>query len=153
MTPHRLTATEARRIAVRAQLLDEQARPGDLVEMTRRLTLLQVDRTRAVAPSAELVAWSRLGEQHPRDGVDEAIERRELIDLRGLARPPEDIALHRADMLAWDAGAPLLEYQEAQRDWVDDNEACRRDILAVLRTDGPLPRTELPAVQPTILPA
>jgi uncharacterized protein len=52
--------TDARRVAVRAQLLESQRPPG-LVDMVRDLTLLQIDPTAAVAPNADLVAWSRLG--------------------------------------------------------------------------------------------
>src|SRR2546427_153952 len=57
---HRLTKAQARRIAVRAQLLDAP-RPTDLLTVVQRLTLLQIDPTAAIAPSADLVAWSRLG--------------------------------------------------------------------------------------------
>jgi uncharacterized protein len=56
----RLTKAQARRIAVRAQLLDAP-RPTDLLAVVQRLTLLQIDPTAAIAPSADLVAWSRLG--------------------------------------------------------------------------------------------
>jgi uncharacterized protein len=57
---HRLTKAQARRLALRAQLLDA-ARPTDLMSVVERLTLLQIDPTSAIAPSADLVAWSRLG--------------------------------------------------------------------------------------------
>ena len=57
---HRLTKAQARRIAVRAQLLDAP-RPTELLAVVQRLTLLQIDPTAAIAPSADLVAWSRLG--------------------------------------------------------------------------------------------
>ena len=59
-TVHELSRQDARRIAVRAQLLDGD-RPTDLLDVVRHLTLLQVDHVQAVAPSADLVAWSRLG--------------------------------------------------------------------------------------------
>ena len=65
---HRLTKVEARRIAVRAQLLDAP-RPTDLVEVVRQLTLLQIDPTAAIAPSADLVAWSRLGSAYRPDDL------------------------------------------------------------------------------------
>ncbi|MEZ5217647.1 MAG: hypothetical protein R2715_13945 [Ilumatobacteraceae bacterium] len=49
-----LSRTEARRIAVRAQLLD-RPRPVDLLAVAERLTLLQLDPTAAIAPAADLV--------------------------------------------------------------------------------------------------
>nr|WP_216094245.1 hypothetical protein [Jiangella alba] len=60
MTVHELTRAEARRIAVRAQLLDAH-RPGDLDDVVRGLTALVHDPASAVAPAADLVVWSRLG--------------------------------------------------------------------------------------------
>ncbi len=55
---HELSRADACRIAVRAQLLDS-TRPAGLLDVMRRLTLLQLDPVAAVAPSADLVAWSR----------------------------------------------------------------------------------------------
>ena len=60
MTVHELTKEQARRIAVRAQLLDSP-RPTDLLAVVQQLTMLQIDPTAAIAPSADLVLWSRLG--------------------------------------------------------------------------------------------
>jgi uncharacterized protein len=60
VTVHALSRQDARRIAVRAQLLT-RARPAGLFDVVRDLTLLQVDNTAAIAPSAHLVAWSRVG--------------------------------------------------------------------------------------------
>src|SRR6266545_349460 len=60
---HRLTKAQARRIAVRVQLL-EATRPTDLASLVDRLTLLQLDPTAPIAPSADLVAWSHLGSSY-----------------------------------------------------------------------------------------
>lgn len=60
MAVHQLSRADARRIAVRAQLLDG-SRPTGLLDAVRHLTLLQIDPTAAIAPNADLVAWSRLG--------------------------------------------------------------------------------------------
>jgi uncharacterized protein YcaQ len=57
---HRHTKAQARRVAVRAQLLDAP-RPIDLLAVVLQLTLRQIDPTAAIAPSADLGAWSRLG--------------------------------------------------------------------------------------------
>ena len=61
-----------------------------------------------------------------------------------MVRPAEDVALYTAEMAQWAGTGQLLGWQERQRDWVLDNNACRRDILDRLRTDGPLPQRELP---------
>lgn len=96
---HELSRRDARRIAVRAQLLSGP-RPDDLLDMVRHLGLVQADTTAAVAPSAEMVAWPGVG--------------------------------------------PLRDWEEARRDWVEANDECRRDILDLLQSDGPLPRSAMP---------
>jgi uncharacterized protein len=145
MMPRHLTLTEARRIAVRAQLLDGP-RPSSLLDVVRHLTFLQVDPVAAVAPSAELVAWSRLGSAHPAAELAAALSRRELVELNALIRPAEDMALHRADMARWDRAGPgeIPGWHPAFRDWVRANDACRRDILDRLTGSGPLLSRELP---------
>ena len=56
----RLTRAQARRIAVRAQLLTAE-RPAGIVETIDALTVVNIEPTAAVAPSADLILWSRLG--------------------------------------------------------------------------------------------
>ena len=57
---HQLSRTDARRVAIRAQHLTAE-RPADLVDAVRAVGLLQLEPTSAVAPSADLVLFSRLG--------------------------------------------------------------------------------------------
>ena len=134
---HRLTKAEARRVAVRAQLLDAP-RPTDLVEVVRRLTLLQVDPTAAVAPSADLVAWSRLGSKYQPDDLKRAVEEdRTLFELDALIRPVTDLGLHLAGV----ADRPPYERSRA---WLKDNDRFRRDILELLEKSGPLTSRDVP---------
>ena len=93
---HELTKEQARRIAVRAQLLDAP-RPTDLLAVVERLTLLQIDPTAAIAPSADLVAWSRLGSSYRPEHLKQALEQdRTLFELDALIRPMSDLGLYLA---------------------------------------------------------
>ncbi len=143
MTVHELTRSDARRIAVRAQLLSRD-RPVELVGMVRHLTMLQADQTAAVAPNADLVAWSRLGPSYSRADLAGALRDRTLVELRGLIRPAEDIALYTAEMAQWPGDGPLPDWREDTLKWVDANDNCRLDILDQLGSDGPLPVRDLP---------
>ncbi len=145
MTVHELSRLDARRIAVRAQLLDA-ARPAGLLEMVRHLTLLQIDPVAAIAPSADLVAWSRLGPSYAPAELDNALADRTLLELRAMIRPGEDLALYRANMAAWERASrgQLDGWRASYRDWVRANDACRRDILDRLGSSGPLPSRDLP---------
>ena len=94
MGVRRLDRDEARQLAVRAQLLDA-TRPTDLVTLVDRLTLLQIDPTAAIAPNADLVAWSRLGSSYQPSDLTKALEEdRTLFELRALIRPASAVALH-----------------------------------------------------------
>ena len=134
---HRLTREEARRIAVRAQLLDAP-RPTDLVEVVRRLTLLQIDPTAAIAPNADLVAWSRLGSTYRPEELRKALEEdRTLVEHNALVRPMSDVGLVLA-------GAETGRSHERTDAWIRDNDRFRRDILALLGRSGPLSSREIP---------
>ncbi|MGH3003781.1 MAG: DNA glycosylase AlkZ-like family protein [Gaiellaceae bacterium] len=134
---HRLTKAQARRVAVRAQLLDAP-RPSDLLAVVRRLTLLQIDPTAAIAPSADLVAWSRLGSSYRPGRLRDALERdRTLFEHNALVRPIDDLGLHLAS-------ARTARSHEGTRAWIRDNERFRRDILNLLRRSGPLSSRDIP---------
>ena len=140
---HELTREQARRIAVRAQLLARE-RPHGLVETVRRLWLVQLEPTNAVAPTADLVLWSRLGSSYDPQDLRDALDEQRLIELRGTVRAADDIGLFRAEMDAWPGPPPLKDWQEDIAEWLDDNAACHHDVLDRLRADGPLPLSELP---------
>ena len=140
---HRLTRPDARRIAVRAQLLTGQ-RPPDLLTVVRQLTMLQLDPVSAVAPSADLVAWSRLGSAYEPKHLQGAVADRDLIELLAFLRPAEDLALYRGEMAEWAGNGEASEWKVFRREWVAANDRCRLDILDRLRAEGPLPSRELP---------
>jgi hypothetical protein len=134
---HRLTKAQARRIAVRAQLLDA-SRPTDLLTVVQQLTLLQIDPAAAIAPSADLVAWSRLGSAYQPDHLKDALEQdRTLFELDALVRPTSDLGLYLA-------GAADQPSYERSRVWFRDNDSFRRDILDRLSTSGPLTSRDIP---------
>jgi len=143
MAVYELSQADARRIAVRAQLLGRD-RPTELIGMVRDLTMLQADQTAAVAPNADLVAWSRLGWSYSPADLAAALRDRTLIELRGLIRPAEDLALYTAEMAEWPGSGPLPDWREGTLRWVEANDKCRLDILDKLGSDGPLRMRDLP---------
>jgi uncharacterized protein YcaQ len=140
---HALTQRDARRLAVRAQLLDAR-RPAGFLEVVRHLTALQLDPTSAIAPSAHLVLWSRLGSAYSSADLSAAFEAHTVVDLRGMLRPSEDVALYSAEMAQWPGAGEVRNYKKTQRDWVMANDACRCDIVRRLSASGPLTSREIP---------
>jgi uncharacterized protein len=145
---HRLTRAEARRIAVGAQLLDAR-RPTDLLEVVEHLTFLQLDPTAAIAPSADLVAWTRLGDAYRPEHLTRALEEdRSLYEVRAYVRPMASLGLHLAAMAAW----PFSTEGKAQWSapgpsalrWLEANDSFRRDVLDLLGRSGPLMSRDVP---------
>jgi uncharacterized protein len=134
---HKLTKAQARRIAVRAQLLDAR-RPTDLLTVVRQLTLLQIDPTAAIAPSADLVAWSRFGSAYEPAQLQQALEQdRTLFERDAMVRPMSDLGLYLAGAADWPS-------YESTRTWIRDNDAFRRDVLDLLGGSGPLTSRDIP---------
>jgi uncharacterized protein len=112
--------------------------PTDLLDVVQQLTLLQLDPTAAIAPSADLVAWSRLGSSYRPAHLKKALEEdATLFEFGALVRPMSDLSLY----LAGAADAPTYERSRA---WLRDNDRFRRDILKVLRSSGPLSSRDIP---------
>ncbi len=104
--------------------------------VVNHLTFLQLDPTAAVAPSADLVAWSRLGHRYQPAHLQEALERdRSLFEYlwrTAVVRPMADLGLYLQDMAEW---PPKGSRSHA---WLHANASFRRHVLDQLRDAGPL---------------
>lgn len=143
-----LDRDEARRIAVRAQRLAAD-RPTGLVPLVESLTFLQLDPTAAIAPSADLIAYSRLGSGYRPAELVDALERdRLLYEVKAMddpitppfamVRPVSDLGLQLDRMSRWPEGLPRAAA------WLEANDGFRRDVLAVLRDSGPTLSKDIP---------
>jgi uncharacterized protein YcaQ len=134
-----VTPEEARRIAVRAQLLDGSA--TGVLETVRRLGFLQIDPISTVAPPQHLVLFSRLGSRYDRSELDRLLwKERKLFEYAAYIRPVEDLPLIRARQrrrrgkYAWERQADAFLREHA---------AFRRYLLRELERNGPLLSREL----------
>jgi uncharacterized protein YcaQ len=137
LTLDSLSLRQARRLAVRAQLLaGPRQEPGieGLRRVLRALRCLQLDPVSVVARSHLLVLWSRLGE-FDRADLDTLLWRdRWLFEYWAHAASivlTEDYPVHQVMMRAYP------RYQE-YRAWLAANEPFREYILNRLREAGPL---------------
>ena len=89
-----------------------------------------------MAPSADLVAWSRIGNAYEPVHLRQALERdRTLFEHRGqgsralaMVRPMANLGLHLADMADW----PRRNGRALE--WIDANDAFRRRVLDLLES-------------------
>jgi uncharacterized protein YcaQ len=134
---HHLTREQARRLAVRAQLRSAERPPG-IVETVYALTVVNIEPTAAIAPSADHVLWSRLGWPYQPSDLTRAVEvDRSLFEWGGFYRVMSDLPLLRHEMAQRPGSAEA-------REWLAANDRFRRDVLARLRSDGPLHAAEIP---------
>jgi uncharacterized protein YcaQ len=131
---------DARRIAVRAQLLDGSA--GGVLDTVRRLGFLQLDPIATVAPAQHLVLWSRLGDFDPNE-LDRLLwEERRLVEYDAFVYPIESLPLLRA-LMRRNRRATALKRDRWRREFVQQNAAFRRYVLRELERRGPLLSREL----------
>lgn len=134
---HRLTRDEARRIAVRAQLLDA-ARPGDVVEVAEQLGAIKIDPTATIAPAEHTIAWSRIGSSYEARWLSRAVEDdRLLFEFDGAFRPMSLLPLMLPVMRRWPR-------RESTREWLRANDRFRTEVLARIRAEGPLLASDIP---------
>jgi uncharacterized protein YcaQ len=134
-----VSAEEARRIAVRAQLLDGSAR--SVLETVHRLGFLQLDPISTVAPPQHLVLWSRLGSFDTAE-LDRLLAERKLIEWNAFIWPVEDLPLLRARMRARRRSRKYA-WERRSADFLKEHSAFRRFVLRELDRRGPLLSREL----------
>jgi uncharacterized protein YcaQ len=135
-----VSLAQARRIAVRSQLLDGSA--TGVLQTVRRLGFLQIDPISTVAPPQRLVLWSRLGPYDPGE-LDRLLwKERKLFEWSAFIWPIEDFPLIRARMRRR-RGKYKFEQQGAE--FLRTNTRFKRHLLRELETRGPLPSREIEA--------
>ncbi|WP_245570377.1 DNA glycosylase AlkZ-like family protein [Microbacterium luticocti] len=134
---HELTRDQARRIVVRAQLLDAD-RPGDVVEVAEQLAAIKIDPTATIASCEHTTLFSRIGPAYETVQLKKAVEDdRLLFEFDGTYRPTSLLPAMLPAMRAW-------PQRQGTRNWLDANAAFRDDVLARLRAEGPLRAEQIP---------
>jgi uncharacterized protein YcaQ len=138
--PKTVTLAQARRIAVRTQLLDGSAK--NVLDTVRRLGFLQIDPISTVAPPQRLVLWSRLG-PHDLGELDRLLwEERKLFEWGAFIWPIEDFPLIRARMRRRRGKAM---YEQRGTEFLRTNARFKRHLLRELEERGPLLSREIEA--------
>lgn len=132
-----LSRADARRLAVRAQLLDAE-RPGDVVEVAEQLGRLKIDPTATIAPAEQTAAWSRIGWSYEPGQLKKAVEADRLLfefdgHFHAASLMPARVAQMRARV-----------FREQASTWMAANARFRDDVLARLRAEGPLQAAQIP---------
>ena len=126
---------EARRIAVRAQLLDGSA--TGVLDTVRHLGFLQLDPISTVAPPQYLVLWSRLG-TYDRAELDRLLwEDRKLFEWNAFIWPIEDLPLVRARMRQR-ARSTQYKHEQWSREFLKTHAGFKRHLLRELERNGPM---------------
>jgi len=130
-----VSSEDARRIAVRAQLLDGSA--TNILDAVRKLGFLQIDPISTVAPPQHLVLWSRLGPFDVAE-LDRLLwNERTLLEWNAFIWPAEDLPLLLARMRRRRTGATASE--RMSNEILREHASLKRYVLRELERDGPLP--------------
>src|SRR5437899_4859520 len=124
---------EARRIAVRAQLLDGSA--TGVLDTIRRLSFLQVDAIATVARPEHLVLYSRLGPRYDRSELERLFAERQLFEWNAFLWPIETLPLIRGLMRR---RSNRYAHWRRGNEFVRQNPGFRRYVLRELAERGPL---------------
>jgi uncharacterized protein len=135
-----VTLDQARRIAVRAQLLDGSAR--GVLTTVRKLGFLQLDPIATVATPQQLVLWSRLG-AYDTGELDRLLwVERKLFEWNAFIWPIEALPLIQA-LMRRHRRAMTYTSERRRREFLKQNPDFRRYVLRELDRRGPLLSREL----------
>jgi uncharacterized protein YcaQ len=130
----KVTREQARRIAVRAQLLDGSAR--GILSTIRRLGFLQIDPIATVATPQHLVLWSRLG-PYDRAKLDHLLwVEKKLFEWNAFIYPIESLPIIQAFMKKSGKGTTIWDRRRLE--FLKHNAGFRRYMLRELESRGPL---------------
>lgn len=126
---------EARRIAVRAQLLDGSA--TTVLDTVRRLGFLQLDPIATVAPPQQLVLWSRLGPYDIAE-LDRLLwEEKALFEWNAYIWPIESLPLVQARMRRR-RRSRRYAHERRGAELLARNASFQRHVLRELERNGPM---------------
>ena len=138
-----ISATTARRLAItRQRLAGRSSKPNadGILDVVRDLGCLQLDPISVVAPSHQLVVFSRVG-PYQRKHLDTLLwEERRLFEAWAHAASivvTEHFPIHRWIMRRYAAGN--WTYAARALAWMKSNDPLRRAILRQIRKEGALP--------------
>lgn len=130
---------EARRIAVRAQLLDGSAK--GVLDTVRRLGFLQIDTVSTVAPPQHFVLYSRLGPRYDQAELDRLVwTKRKLVEVDAFIYPIGELPLLIARMRR---RREKNARQARIAAFLKENAGYRRYVLRELERRGPLLTREI----------
>ena len=134
-----LSHAQAQAVMIAALGLDRRPRrvanKNDVLQMIRRMSVLQIDTIHIVARSPYLVLWSRLGDYEPA-WLDELLAEGKIFEYwshEACFLPIEDFSLYRHRMI--DAGSMGWKYSH---EWINAHRQEVRRLLAHIREHGPV---------------
>jgi uncharacterized protein YcaQ len=129
---------EARRIAVRAQLLDGSA--TNVLDTVRHLGFLQLDPISTVAPPQQLVLWSRLGPYEVAE-LDRLLwDEKKLYEWNAFIWPEEALPYMQARMRR---RRGKYTWERRGDEFLAKNARYKRHVLRELERNGPMLSREL----------
>ncbi|MFX1300149.1 MAG: DNA glycosylase AlkZ-like family protein, partial [Promethearchaeota archaeon] len=134
----RISITDARRLVISSQHLADPKIAADkegILQIIRDLGCVQIDPINIVAPSHQIVLWSRLGQYNIADLNQLMWEEHQLFEDWGHCTsivPTTDYPIFKTLKREW---KPPQKFQQ----WLTNNQKLHRYILSKIRKHGPIP--------------